>query len=149
MTPINSNSQIGILLAERLGLAPPRREGHDLTGPCIACKSSDAFHLHQQSGVAHCFSCGGKWSPFQVAEAVLKDRERAKALLIEMGVFQSNGQALPATDPITAIAQRKGITSESLRAFGARATSPKDVSLPRLWARRQDLHDVHNVGEGR
>jgi hypothetical protein len=130
MTPIHSNSQIGIQLNERLGLQLPRREGHDLAGPCIACKSSDAFRLHQQTGVAQCYSCHGKWSPFQLTEAVLKDREQAKALLIEMGVFQSNGQALPAPDPITAIAQSKGITSDSLRAFGARAVSPKDVSLP-------------------
>lgn len=130
MTPINPGSNIGVVLAERLGLQLSKREGHDLAGPCISCKSSDAFRLHQQAGVAHCYSCGGKWSPFQVAEIVLKDRERAKALLIEMGVFQSNGQVLPASDPITAIAQSKGITSESLRAFGARATSPKEVSIP-------------------
>jgi hypothetical protein len=129
MTPIHPNSQIGIQLDERLGLQLPRREGHDLAGPCIECKSSDAFRLHQQTGVAQCYSCHGKWSPFQLAEAVLKDREQAKALLIEIGVFQSNGQALPAPDPITAIAQSKGITPDSLRAFGARATSPKDVAL--------------------
>ncbi len=129
MTPINPGSNIGVVLAERLGLQL-RRQGHDLIGPCIACNSSDAFHLHQQAGVGHCFSCGGKWSPFQVAEIVLKDRERAKAMLIDIGVFQANGQAPPAPDPITAIAQLKGITPESLRAFGARATPPKEVSIP-------------------
>jgi hypothetical protein len=85
---VNLNSQIGIELASRLGLELNRREGHDLAGPCITCKSSDAFRLHQQTGVAQCYSCGGKWSPFQVAETVLRDRERAKDLLVEMGVFQ-------------------------------------------------------------
>jgi hypothetical protein len=127
---VNLNRQSGVELAHRLGFQLSRREGHDLAGPCIACKSSDAFRLHQQTGVAQCYSCHGKWSPFQLAEAVLNDRESAKALLIEIGIFQSNGKALPTTDPITAIAQSKGITTESLRALGARAVSPKEVSLP-------------------
>ena len=65
---VNLNSRIGIELASRLGLQLNRREGHDLAGHCIACKSSDAFRLHEQTGVAQCYSCGGKWSPFQVAE---------------------------------------------------------------------------------
>jgi len=56
-------------------------------GPCIACKSGDAFRLHVQTGVAQCYSCGGKWSPFQVAEAVTGDREQAKNLLVEIGLF--------------------------------------------------------------
>ena len=50
---INPDSQIGLKLAQQLGLELPKREGHDLAGPCIDCKSSDAFRLHQQSGVAH------------------------------------------------------------------------------------------------
>src|SRR6266702_2840073 len=89
--PIHLNGQIGIELARRLGLHLNRREGHDLAGPCIACKSSDAFRLHQQTGVGHCYSCQGKWWPFQVAVTVLRDRERAKALFVEMGLFQPTG----------------------------------------------------------
>jgi hypothetical protein len=128
---VKLNSQIGVELASRLGLQLPRREGHDLAGPCIACKSSDAFRLHQQTGVGHCYSCQGKWSPFQVAETVLRDRERAKALLVEMGVFQPpTNNSTPVSDPITAIARLKGITPESLRTFGAQAVSTNVIRLP-------------------
>ncbi len=128
---VNLNSQIGVDLANRLGLPLNRREGHDLAGACIACKSSDAFRLHQQTGVGHCYSCQGKWSPFDVAVAVLGDRERAKALLVEMGVFKATANnSTPASDPIAAIARQKGITPESLRAFGAQAVSTGLVRLP-------------------
>ncbi len=65
MTEIsNLESQVGVTLAYRLGLQTDKREGHDLAGPCISCKSSDAFRMHQQTGVGQCYSCGGKWSPF-------------------------------------------------------------------------------------
>jgi hypothetical protein len=128
---VNLNSQIGIELASRLGLQLNRREGHDLAGPCIGCKSSDAFRLHQQTGVAHCYSCDGKWSPFQVAEIVLQDRERAKAIFVEMGVFQAKANGPPAgLDPIETIARQKEITPESLRALGARAVSATNIQLP-------------------
>jgi hypothetical protein len=129
--PINLNGQIGVELANRLGLQINRREGHDLVGPCIACKSSDAFRLHVQTGVGHCFSCQGKWSCFQVADTVLRDRDRAKALLVEMGVFKpsANGPT-PATDPVEAIARQKGITPKSLRAFGAQAVSATTIRVP-------------------
>jgi hypothetical protein len=124
-------SQVGVELASRLGLQLNRREGHDLAGPCIACNSGDAFRLHQQSGVGYCYSCQGKWSPFQFAEAVLGDRGRAKALLIEMGVFPSSGtRSQPRTDPIEVIARQKGITPEALRAFGARSVSATAIRLP-------------------
>lgn len=129
--PINPTRQIGVELAGRLGLQLNRREGHDLAGSCIACKSSDAFRLHQQKGVGHCYSCHGKWSPLQVAETVLGDRERAKAMLVEMGIFQPTANnAVPMTDPIVAIARLKGITPESLRAFGAQAISTNAIRLP-------------------
>ena len=74
----NHNRQTGVALAEYLGLRTLKEEGHDLTGPCIACKSSDAFSIHQEKGIAYCHSCGGTWSPFDVAEQVLGDREQAK-----------------------------------------------------------------------
>ncbi len=128
---VNLNSGIGVELASRLALRLNRREGHDLAGPCIACKSSDAFRLHQQTGVAQCYSCGGKWSPFRVAETVLQDRERAKALLVEMGVFRAKGDSSTVSiDPIVAIARQKGNTPESLRAFGAQAVSTTAIQLP-------------------
>jgi hypothetical protein len=128
---VDLNSQIGIELASRLGLQLPRCEGHDLAGPCIGCASSDAFRLHQQTGVGHCYSCQGKWSPFQVAESVLKDRDQAKTLLIEMGVFErSPSDTAPPSDAIAAIARQKGITPESLRAFGAQAVAPSKIQLP-------------------
>src|ERR1700682_3676853 len=115
-SPANPDRQIGIELANRLGLSLNRREGHDLAGPCIACKSSDAFRFHQQTGVAHCFSCGGGWSPFQLAETVLCDREQAKALLVELGVFQPTANhdgAKTSSDPVEAIARQKGISADS------------------------------------
>lgn len=128
---LNLDSQIGIDLASRLGLQLPRREGHDLAGACIVCKSSDAFRLHQQTGVGHCYSCQGKWSPFQVAETVLRDREQAKAMLVEMGVYQSTvNSSTPVTDPIAEISRQKGITPKSLRAFGAQTVSTNLIRLP-------------------
>src|SRR5262249_34724078 len=128
---VNLDSQIGVELENRLGLQLNRREGHDLAGPCIACKSRDAFRLHQQTGVGHCYACQGKWSPFQVAETVLRDRERAKALLVEMGVFRPTANSsTPVNDPIVAIARQKGITPEALRAFGAQAVSTAIIRLP-------------------
>lgn len=129
--PVNLDSQIGVELANRLGLQINRREGHDLAGPCIACKSSDAFRLHQQTGIGFCYSCQGKWSPFQIAETVLRDREKAKALLFEVGVFKATANnSTPVTDPIVAIARQKGITPESLQTFGAQAVSASMVRLP-------------------
>lgn len=126
-------SDVGVALASRLGLALDKREGHDLAGPCIACKSSDAFRLHMHTGVAQCYSCGGKWSPFQLAEAVVRDRNQAKNLLVELGLFkpgpEGNGQPVPA-DPIETIARQKGVTAESLRAFGAKVISPTTIHLP-------------------
>lgn len=130
---VEQGSQIGVLLVERLGLTLPKREGHDLAGPCITCKSSDAFRVHMQSGVAHCYSCGGKWSPFQVTEAVLKDRDQAKNLLIELGVFkpgpEGNGQAA-AADPIETIARQKSVMADALRTFGAKIITPTTIHLP-------------------
>jgi len=130
------DSQVGIVLAGRLGLKTNKHEGHDLAGPCIACKSSDAFRLHQQTGVAQCYSCGGKWSPFQLVETVLGDREQAKSVMIELGLFEpapnTSGKSTPPTspDPIGVVAGQKGVTPESLRVFGARAITPYTVRLP-------------------
>jgi hypothetical protein len=135
---IKSDGQVGFVLAKRLGLKINKLEGHDLAGPCIACSSSDAFRLHRETGVAHCYSCGGKWSPLQVAECVLGDREQAKALSVELGICRpaSDATAKPENglppDPISAIAKRKAILpdSDSLVAYGARAISPFEIQLP-------------------
>jgi hypothetical protein len=130
---VGTENQIGKILASRLGLQLNKREGHDLAGPCIACKSSDAFRVHLQTGVAHCYSCGGKWSPFQLTEVVLRDREQAKALLVQIGVFEpdpnGNGQAVR-IETLTAIARQKGITAAALTAFGAKVITPTTIRLP-------------------
>jgi hypothetical protein len=137
LTP-DSPTGAGAALAARLGLTMLKREGHDLAGPCIDCQSSDAFRLHQDEGVAHCFSCDGKWSPFQLAERVLGNREQAKTLLVELGLFQppANGNGQTATvasipqDPIQLIARQKGVSPESLQVFGAKAITQVTVRLP-------------------
>ena len=132
---IDANSQIGIVLAGRLGLGEYTLEGHDLIGPCVACKSSDAFRLHQQTGVAHCFSCGSKWSPFSLAKEVLGDREQAREMMFAIGVFEtweesSISSSPPTSDPIGAIARQKSIPLESLLAYGAKQVSKNAISLP-------------------
>lgn len=127
---IGKDSQIGIILAGRLGLALKKREGHDLAGPCIACKSSDAFRLHIHTGVGHCYSCGKKWSPFEVAK-VVTDHDTAKNLLVELGLFKPNGEANghAGADPIVAIALQKGVSADSLRAFGAKVISGTKIEF--------------------
>lgn len=133
---IDRDSQIGIALAARLGLGEYKREGHDLAGPCVACNSSDAFRLHQQSGVAHCFSCGAKWSPFQLAEHLLGDRQQAKQLMVDVGAFKPesdppvNGVASAAPDPVGLIARQKSISRESLIAYGAKPMTTDSIFLP-------------------
>jgi len=136
MTP-QSSKGIGMALATRLGLTTNKTEGHDLVGSCIACQSSDAFRLHRDEGVSQCYSCGGKWSPFHLAEKVLGNREHAKSLMVELGIFQpsmnGNGQVStdsPLQDPIQAIARQKGISPESLMVYGAKAITPFTVRLP-------------------
>ena len=137
-TTFYSSKAVGTALATRLGITIIKQEGHDLVGPCIVCRSSDAFRLHQDKGVAHCFSCNGKWSPFQLAEAVFGNREQAKSLLVELGIFQpsanGNGQtaATPTSpeDPIQVIARQKGVSSESMQVYGARALTPYIARLP-------------------
>ncbi|MGD9721816.1 MAG: toprim domain-containing protein [Pirellulales bacterium] len=123
------NSTAGITLANRLGLNLNRREGHDLAGPCIACQSSDAFRLHIENGVAYCYSCGGKWSPLDVAEKVLGDRDKAKQLLVEIGLFQPSAAPVAPTDPIELIALQKGVTADSLRSFGAKVVGPGKIQF--------------------
>ena len=62
---------------------------------------------------------------------MLRDRERAKAVLVEMGVFASSADSrAPSADPISEIAKQKGITSESLRVFAPQAVSATVIQLP-------------------
>lgn len=123
----NSNS-IGTALAARLGLTITKREGHDLAGPCVACTSSDAFRIHQETGVAYCYSCGAKWSPFRLAEDVLGSAEQAKSLMVELGIFQppsrENGKPHANTaDPLATVARQKGVPADSLKAYGTKGSS--------------------------
>ncbi|MCC7083661.1 MAG: hypothetical protein IT427_01485 [Pirellulales bacterium] len=133
LTITKADSEVGVSLADRLGLTINKREGHDLAGPCIACQSSDAFRLHIHTGFAHCYSCHRKWSPFQLAEVVTGDRGQAKAILVELGLFKpsadGNGKA-PPLDPITAIARQKGVTSDSLQVFGAKYSTTTSIEFP-------------------
>lgn len=126
----NPYGELGAVLAARLGLKLDKREGHDLAGPCIVCKSSDAFRLHVEIGVAQCYSCGGKWSPFQVAEVATGDREQAKRILVEIGLSKPDDAQVAPFDPIEAIARQKAVTVESLRVFGTKAATPTSIQLP-------------------
>lgn len=129
---------LGIALAERLGLKMTNREGHDLVGPCISCASSDAFRLHVDTAVGHCFSCEGGWSPFDVAKTVLKDDVSAKSLMVELGVFEllpngkqkRNHKPRAVADPIGEIARMKCVSRESLLAYGAEKHSAKEIHVP-------------------
>ena len=116
-TSPNSQNGVGTELANRLGLTITKREGHDLAGPCVHCKSSDAFRVHQDTGVAYCYSCNSKWSPFQLAADVLGNRKQAKSLMVELGVLQpktgsndqSDGKPIKLLNPIDAIAKQNGV----------------------------------------
>jgi len=126
---------IGNELAARLRLEITGREGHDLVGPCVHCPSRDAFRLHAEKGIAQCYSCRIKLSPFQLAMHVLSNGEDAKSLMVELGLFQQttrdNGKPqAPPLDPITMIARQKHVSVDSLKAYGARVTSKNSISVP-------------------
>jgi hypothetical protein len=91
----NFKKTAGVLLAEKLGITIIGTEGHDLKTACVSCPSSDAGRVHSETGVYYCFSCGVKHSPFSLCEKVLNNREEAKRIMIEVGLFndrpQSNG----------------------------------------------------------
>jgi len=135
MMPLVAQSGIGTVLADRLGLKIIKTEGHDLAGQCEHCGSSDAFRLHAEKGIAQCYSCGSKWSPYQLAEEVLGNADEARALMIDLGEFQpsardnSKPQVSP-PDPITTIARQKHVPVASLKAYGAEATSTDAIVLP-------------------
>jgi hypothetical protein len=137
----NSNGKhgVGTALATKLGLTLGKREGHDLAGACVACDSSDAFRVHMDTGVAHCYACQAGWSPFNLAKVVLKDAKAAHSMMVELGVFEpsanGNGRVAKPTpanapDPIAEIARMKSVPRESLVAYGAAVHSPKEIRLP-------------------
>ena len=128
------------MLAARLGLTILKREGHDLVGPCIACQSSDAFHLHQDEGVAHCFSCGGKVVSIPGGRTGAgqsragQDPTRGGGHFPASSAGNGNGQAAttspPTQNPIEVIARQKGVSPESLKTYGAKPIIPSTVRLP-------------------
>jgi len=73
-----------------------------------------------------------------LAEQILGTREQAKSLMVELGLFNptinGNGHSAAVSqqpaDPIRTIAQQKGVSPESLVAFGATAITPYTVRLP-------------------
>ncbi len=75
--PNHLSTGVGDELNRRLDLRLNGRSGNNWMGSCIACESSDAFSLERSKGLGHCFSCDGKWGPFQIAEQVLGDRKQA------------------------------------------------------------------------
>ncbi|HUY32079.1 MAG TPA: hypothetical protein VMV69_04805 [Pirellulales bacterium] len=114
----------GAQLVDRLGIAIIGREGHDLTAACPACKSSDGFRVHQDTGVAYCYVCQARYSHLELAAHFLAGNQPAAwDLLAELGLesprngHQANGHA----DPIEAVARMKRVQAESLRVFGAKA----------------------------
>lgn len=112
----------GALLAERLGMAVIKREGHDLVTACIKCSSSDGMRIHQDSGVGYCHVCNRSWSRLELATAVLGDQQQAWRVLEAVGLEQprSNGHANGApADPLELVARQKSVTPEALRAYGA------------------------------
>jgi len=128
----------GAQLADRLGLTILGEEGHDLKGPCISCDSSDAFRIHQDKGVAQCYSCSKAWSPFDLCKTVLRDHDAAKKVMVEVGLWEPeetyrNGNAsTPDPDAVLADwAARKGpgITVAAWKAYGGRAAN-KNLVLP-------------------
>jgi hypothetical protein len=76
----------GARFAAELGLTVAGAEGHDLLCACVNCESSDAMHVHQDTGVVFCFSCKHTQSPLQLAESLLRDRTRAWELLDRCGL---------------------------------------------------------------
>lgn len=128
---MSHDGNLGVELANRLGLSGLKRQGKELVGPCPACPSSDAFNLNAQEGVSHCFSCNRAWSPLQLAEEVLRDRDAAKQAMIDLGVFEKNrnGRAAPA-DPLETIARQKSVPRDSLVAYGAVEVRSDAIQLP-------------------
>jgi hypothetical protein len=132
--PMIAVREAGRELAGRLGVEIIGDEGHDLKCACVACPSSDAFRIHRETGLAHCYSCHVGLSRLQLAELVLGDRRAAWDLLVELGLEEPrhnpsatyrHNRAIASTGnggaaiPIKMVAAKKGISAESLIAYGA------------------------------
>ena len=128
--------QVGMMLAERLGLKILGTEGHDLKCACVSCDSSDAARVHQDTGVFFCFSCKKALSAWDLCKVALGDHDQAKRLMVEVGLFEDrpehhkvNGQSalaaalvsapIPNGDILEAVAKLKCTTADALRMYGA------------------------------
>ncbi|MHB1037515.1 MAG: phage/plasmid primase, P4 family [Pirellulales bacterium] len=134
----NNGSGAGRRLAERLGLEIIGTEGHDLKLPCPFCSSSDAGRLDEGTGRFHCYACKEGGGALKLAEAVLRDRDTAKQVLVDVGIFEArnghastNGQAVDGEpDPMEIIAKQKGVTAAVLKVYGAKAISSRAIRIP-------------------
>ncbi|MEQ9379381.1 MAG: hypothetical protein RJP95_00850 [Pirellulales bacterium] len=135
-TNVEDKKVIGVALAKRLGLKVDKVEGHDLAGPCISCKSSDAFRLHKHKGIAHCYSCDGRWSPYQVALKVLKDRKKAMSLMSELEIALKSTRVPVVVEPsceqdaLCTIADQKHVDPEAFEAYGAEIVNSTRIEFP-------------------
>jgi hypothetical protein len=107
--PHTTQHEPGRALAERLGLSIVRQDGRDLRVACVHhCGSEDNGHIDIESGVYGCWSCGKGLSAFDLSKVVLRDHERAKRLMIDVGLFEDrsngNGHATPSGKPAAATA---------------------------------------------
>lgn len=133
---VEDKKLIGMTLAKRLKLKLNKLEGHDLAGPCIACPSSDAFRLHKQKGIAHCYSCGGSWSPYQVALQTLGNKAEAKNLMNELQIPLGSTSGPEASDPsreqdpLLTIAEQKGVDPEALKSYGVEFINSTTIDFP-------------------
>lgn len=111
----------GSRLASLLGLTIIGSERHDLTGPCVlGCQSSDAFRLHENSGISQCYSCHAKSNAYDLCVKIV-GAERAESVMIEAGLFKPRQIATPvAGDVLGKLAAEKRCSAESLKKFGAK-----------------------------
>ncbi len=75
-------------LVERLGLSVAKIESKNFRCACVNCPSSDAMGVHRQRGIARCWACGYKASPYRLAlRALNDDKTAARALMLDVGEF--------------------------------------------------------------
>ena len=116
----------GAALANRLGLKVVRRDGHDLRVRCVHCGSNDNGHIDRDSGVYNCWSCHHGLSAFDLAKVILNDKEAAKRLMIDLGMFDdlgpaptTNGHPITTEEAFLAVCQAKRVPADAWRKYGA------------------------------
>jgi len=128
---MSATTSPGVVLAERLGLSILGTEGHDLKCPCVACDSSDAGRVHQDTGVYYCHSCQKALSPFDLCKVMMGDHEEAKNLMIQVGLFEdnhynahgtphTNGHSMNAEQAFLSVCTDKNVPPDAWRAYGAK-----------------------------